>query len=142
MLDSFSTGDSDPSVITGTTIAGVFGEDGRLSGSAGCNNYFGSYTVTGTSLSISSPGSIKMNSPGRGIMPEESSCLVFLGKAAAISISRNWLSLVDANGTTLRLFTGKSGREIRNQVFFIMESGEYSLVIACARLNYFRAALP
>jgi heat shock protein HslJ len=106
-LDSFYTGDAVSSVITGTTITAVFGEDGRVTGSAGCNNYFGSYTVTGKSLSIGSTGSTKMNCPGRGIMLQESAYLTSLGKTATFTISGNRLSLADANGAKLLSFTGE-----------------------------------
>ena len=107
-LDSLYTGDAVSSVITGTTITAVFGEDGRVTGSAGCNNYFGSYTATGKSLLIGSTGSTKMNCPGRGIMLQEGSYLASLGKTASYTISGNRLSLADANGATLLSFTTES----------------------------------
>lgn len=107
-LDSLYTGDSVSSVITGTTITAVFGEDGRVTGSAGCNNYFASYTATGKSLSVSSTGSTKMNCPGQGIMLQEGSYLTSLGKTATFTISGNRLSLADANGATLLSFTKES----------------------------------
>ncbi|MFA5267693.1 MAG: META domain-containing protein [Methanoregula sp.] len=104
-LDSIYMGDAVSSVITGTTLTAIFSEDGRISGSAGCNNYFGSYTATGTSLSVSSIGSTKMNCPGRGIVLQESTYLISLGKTATFTISGNRLSLADANGATLLSFT-------------------------------------
>jgi heat shock protein HslJ len=108
MLDSVYSGDAVSSVISGTTITAVFGEDGRVTGSAGCNNYFGSYTVTGKSLSIGSTGSTKMNCPGQGIMLQENTYLTSLSKVATFTISGNRLSLADANGATLLSFTGDS----------------------------------
>ena len=107
-LDSLYTADAVSSVIAGTTITAVFGEDGRVSGSAGCNNYFGSYTVTGSSLSTSSIGSTKMYCQGTGIMQQENTYLASLGKTAGFTISGNRLSLADANGTTLLSFTKES----------------------------------
>lgn len=107
-LDSFYTGDAVSSVIAGSTLTAVFGGDGRVSGSAGCNNYFGSYTVTGSTLSISSVGSTKMNCPGRGIMLQENTYLTSISKTAAYSISGNRLYLKDANGATLLSFTRES----------------------------------
>ena len=107
-LDSVYTGDSVSSMITGTTISAVFGEDGRVTGSAGCNNYFGSYTVTGKSLSIGSTGSTKMNCPGQGIMLQEGSYLASLGKTATFTITGNRLILADASGATLLSFTEES----------------------------------
>ena len=107
-LDSLYTADAVSSVIAGTTITAVFGEDGRVSGSAGCNNYFGSYTVTGSSLSTSSIGSTKMNCPGTGIMQQENTYLASLGKTAGFTISGNRLSLTDLHGATLLTFTKES----------------------------------
>jgi heat shock protein HslJ len=107
-LDSLYTADAVSSVIAGTTITAVFGEDGRVSGSAGCNNYFGSYTVTGSSLPISSVGSTKMYCQGTGIMQQESTYLASLGRTAGFTINGNRLSLADANGTTLLSFTKES----------------------------------
>ncbi len=86
-LDSFYTGDAVSSVISGTTITAVFNEEGRVSGSAGCNHYFGTYTVTGKSLSISSIGSTRMNCSGRGVMLQESTYLASISKAASFTIS-------------------------------------------------------
>ena len=107
-LDSLYTADAVSSVVGGTTITAVFSEDGRVSGSAGCNNYFGSYTVTGSSLSTSSIGSTKMNCPGTGIMQQENTFLASLGRTAGFTISGNRLNLADANGTTLLTFTRES----------------------------------
>ena len=107
-LDSFYTGEAVSSVITGSSLTAVFSGDGRVSGSAGCNNYFGSYTVTGSTLSISSLGSTKMNYPGRGIVLQENTYLTSLGRTAAFTISGNRLYLKDANGATLLSFTRES----------------------------------
>ena len=104
-LDSLYTADAVSSVISGTTITAVFEGDGRVSGSAGCNNYFGSYTVTGSLLSIGSVGSTKMNCPGQGVMLQENTYLASLGRTAGFTITGNRLSLADANGNTLLSFT-------------------------------------
>ena len=104
-LDSIYSGDAVSSVTSGTTITAVFDSEGRVSGSAGCNQYFGSYTVTGSSLSISSLGSTKMNCPGQGIMLQENTFLTLLKKTAGFAISQNRLSLTGADGATLLSFT-------------------------------------
>jgi heat shock protein HslJ len=111
-LDSFHTADAVSSVIAGTTITAVFGEDGNVVGSAGCNRYFASYTVTGTSISISSAGSTKMYCTGPGIMQQESSYLASLSRTSTFTINGNRLSLADAKGTTLLSFT--SGTPVGN----------------------------
>ena len=104
-LDSVYSGDAVSSVIAGTTITAVFGEDGSITGSAGCNRYFASYNMTGTSLSIGSAGSTKMYCTSPGVMQQEMTYLASLSRAAAFTITGNRLSLADANGTTLLSFT-------------------------------------
>jgi len=104
-LDSFSTADAVSSVIAGTTITAVFGEDGSITGSAGCNRYFASYNATVTSLTVGAVSSTKMHCTGPGVMQQEMTYLASLSRAAAFSITGNRLSLADANGTTLLSFT-------------------------------------
>jgi len=76
-----------------------------VTGSAGCNNYFGSYTQSGSTLSIGPLGSTRMNCPGQGIMQQENTCLASLGRTAGFTISGNRLSLADMQGATLLTFT-------------------------------------
>ncbi len=59
-------GGSMPIIATNAQPTIIFNSDGTLSGNTGCNNYFGSYTLTGEttkfgqSISISDIGSTKM----------------------------------------------------------------------------------
>jgi heat shock protein HslJ len=110
-LDSFTTGDAVSSVLAGTSITAVFGAEGSVSGTAGCNRYFASYNVTGTSLSISSVGSTKMACGTPGLMQQESMFLTDFGKTKSFTIKGDRLSLADAKGTTLLSFA-KSGMPV------------------------------
>jgi len=103
-LSSFHSADAVSSVIAGTTITAVFGDDGRVSGSGGCNRYFASYNITGTSLSISSVGSTKMYCGAEGVMQQESTYLASLSKAMTFTIKGNQLSLADVKGSTILSF--------------------------------------
>jgi len=40
------------STVPGTQVSMMFGEDGTVSGSGGCNNFSGSYTLSGSSISF------------------------------------------------------------------------------------------
>ena len=51
-LVSFGTAGAETNVIAGTTVNVKFGEDGRASGSTGCNSYSGTYQVRGDSITI------------------------------------------------------------------------------------------
>jgi heat shock protein HslJ len=107
-LDSFYTADAVSSVIAGTTITAVFDKDGSVTGSAGCNRYFASYTVTGTSMSIGSAGSTKMYCTSPGVGQQESTYLASLGRAATFVITGDRLVLADPKGATLLSFTKES----------------------------------
>lgn len=103
-LESFHSADSVSSVIAGTTLTAVFSEDGRVSGSAGCNSYFAHYTSTGTSLAISGIGSTKMYCGAPGVMEQESTYLSRLGQVTSFTIEGNHLSVSDAKGIPLLSF--------------------------------------
>jgi len=103
-LESFHTADAVSSVITGTTITAVFGDDERVSGSAGCNRYFATYNLTGTSLSIGPAGSTKMYCGEPGVMQQESTYLSRLSQAKTFAIKGNRLSVADTQGTVLLSF--------------------------------------
>jgi heat shock protein HslJ len=107
-LDSFYTADAVSSVIAGTSITAVFDKDGKVTGSAGCNRYFASYTITGTSMSIGSAGSTAMYCTSPGVGQQESTYLASLGRAATFTITGNRLNLADTKGTTLLSFTKES----------------------------------
>jgi heat shock protein HslJ len=103
-LSSFHSADAVSSVIAGTTITAIFGDDGRVGGSGGCNRYFASYNVTGTSLSISSVGSTKLYCGSEGVMQQESTYFASLSKAMTFTIKGNQLSMADAKGSTILSF--------------------------------------
>jgi len=103
-LESFHTADAVSSVLAGTTITAVFGADGSVSGSAGCNRYFASYNVTGTSLSISSVGSTKMACSAPGVMQQEGTYLTLISQAKTVTIKGDRLGLADAKGAAILSF--------------------------------------
>jgi heat shock protein HslJ len=101
ILESFHTADAVSSVLTGTSITAVFGPDGTVSGSAGCNRYFASYTMTETSLSIGTAGSTKMACGTPGMMQQESTYLSLLSQTKTYTIRGDQLILADAKGTPI-----------------------------------------
>lgn len=92
-------------IIEGTEINAVFGEDGTLSGSGGCNNYVTSYTVDGDQLSIGLVASTMMfcESP-EGIMEQEAAYFAALETVASYSIMNGVLDLRTADGAMAALF--------------------------------------
>jgi heat shock protein HslJ len=91
-------------VLNGTTVTLVFGDDGRITGTAGCNHYFASYTVSGTGITIGQAGSTEMYCMTPGVMEQESTYLSLLGQATAVTVNDDRLTLSDAKGTPVLLF--------------------------------------
>lgn len=93
------------SVLGGTAITAVFGEDGRVSGSAGCNNYFASYEIDAASISIGPAASTrKMCAQPEGIMEQESAYLAALETAATYQIQGDSLELRAVDGALVASF--------------------------------------
>lgn len=91
-------------VMNGTQITAHFGTDGIVSGSSGCNRYFATYTLKEYALSITAPGSTKMNCPASGIMMQETQYLSDLGAASAIRIHEQDLNVYDTAGKMILVF--------------------------------------
>lgn len=69
-----------PIIETNPTL--VFGDDGTVSGSAGCNTYSGAYSINGESISIGTLATTRrMCIEPEGIMEQELSFLTYLEKA-------------------------------------------------------------
>jgi heat shock protein HslJ len=103
-LESVHTGNAVSSGITGTTITAVFGDDKRISGSAGCNRYTARYNVTSTSLSISGTGVTKMMCDIPGIMNQESAYINLLTTTRIYTIEGDQLALFDESGVRILTF--------------------------------------
>ena len=81
-------------------------EDGRVTGSGGCNRLTGGYTLSGDSLRFSGVASTRMACM-RG-METESSFLAALDHVRSWRISNRQLELLDEDGKTLLRFTAQS----------------------------------
>lgn len=87
------------SVLAGTTLTIEFGQDGNVSGNAGCNTYSGPYTLTGNQIKIGPLGStMKACSDPAGIMDQESQFLMALQSTATYQIEGMVLELRTSNG--------------------------------------------
>lgn len=93
-------------VIEGSGITARFDPaGGRMTGQAGCNGYSALYTTVGSSLSIAQVTSTKMACGQPGIMEQESAFLSGLGKVSSFRISGPVLTLFDAGGRAILVFT-------------------------------------
>jgi heat shock protein HslJ len=93
------------SALAGTEVTALFGVDGNLTGSAGCNNYRSSYQVEGNNITIGPAATILMScSEPEGIMEQESDYLAALESASSYRIERQQLMLFFANESTAAIF--------------------------------------
>jgi heat shock protein HslJ len=92
------------SVAAGTELTANFSADGRLSGSAGCNNYTAGYTTDGNKISIG-PAATTMMACEQAVMDQEQQYLAALATAAVYRIDGNKLELRTADGALAATFT-------------------------------------
>jgi heat shock protein HslJ len=91
-------------VITGSEVTVRFSPDGRVSGSAGCNLYFSTYTTNDYTITLSGESVTKMYCQEPGIMNQELAFLVDLSKASSFRVSGSSLKFYDDAGKTLLVF--------------------------------------
>ena len=93
--------------LTTEKITLVFGEDGKVSGNAGCNNFNGGYEVDGDKLTVGPLATTrKMCAEPEGVMETESIFLENLSAAASYAIQDDeTLVIFDSEGTKLLVFT-------------------------------------
>jgi heat shock protein HslJ len=91
------------SVVSGTSVTLVFDDEG-VSGSAGCNRYFGSYTVHGNTISVGAIGSTKMHCGEAGVMDQEQRYIATLAEIVSFGIDSDRLTLFDEQGNVRLVF--------------------------------------
>jgi heat shock protein HslJ len=96
------------SLVPGTAITAQFTAAGAVSGSAGCNQYAGTYTVSGNTIKVSSPLASTMMACPQEVMDQESAYLKALGEAKTYAVRGDQLTLADANKTTVATYGAQS----------------------------------
>ena len=93
-------------VLSGTIITLDFGDDGRITGNSGCNNYDAPYEVKGMAITIGQPWKTLMwcDFTAGDVMKQEGTFLTLLSKVKNFAIEGNQLRLSDANGVTILSF--------------------------------------
>ena len=87
------------SVLAGTALTMVFGNDGKLSGSAGCNTFNAGFRAEGSALSITSPVATRMMcAQPEGRMAQETQFLAALASATEARREGDRLELRTASG--------------------------------------------
>ena len=70
----------DKELVPGSSITAQFTSDGKVGGSAGCNQYSGTYKTSGDNIQISSPLASTMMACAQELMDQESAYLKALGE--------------------------------------------------------------
>jgi heat shock protein HslJ len=91
-------------LVPGSGITTQFTSDGKISGSAGCNQYSGTYTISGTSMQISSTLSSTRMACAQEIMDQETAYLKALGEVKMYTVSETELLLSDANNKSILVY--------------------------------------
>jgi heat shock protein HslJ len=86
------------SVIADSTVTAVFGDDGGVAGSGGCNNYSGTYTVNASALSFGPLVSTKKACAVAEVSQQEANYFAALGKVSQFAFKGDHLQLRDAAG--------------------------------------------
>jgi heat shock protein HslJ len=90
--------------LTGKAPSAEFSAD-QISGSAGCNHYFGRYAISGSEITITDVARTEMYCmEPEGVMDQEEAFLAVLASAAGYRLSRARLELLDATGDVILAF--------------------------------------
>jgi putative lipoprotein len=93
---------AEPGVTSSLQVAA----DGKVSGNAGCNGYFGSVIIDGAAMSFGNLGSTKIACP-EPAMSQEDRLLGALDSTRGYRLQDGTLLLLDGGGATLVRFRGE-----------------------------------
>jgi len=81
----------------GTSLTMVFAEDGRVSGSGGCNQYTATWTRDGSTLRFSPAASTRRMCPGEGVMEQEQAFFTAMQSVATMRLEGEQLEMRTAD---------------------------------------------
>jgi len=110
-LVSFGPAGSEASLVAGTTVTLKFGEDGRASGSTGCNSYSGTYHVRGDSILFGRLISTKRACLDQNANQQEQRFLSALESANRFRLSSNRLTIMSERGRNVLNFVNGADSE-------------------------------
>ena len=113
-LVSLGSAGAETDVITGTTVTIKFGEDGRVSGSTGCNSYGGTYEVHGDNITFSRIVSTRRACLDQNANEQEHRFLSTLETASRFRLSSNRLTILSDRGRSVLNFVDNSTPEPGN----------------------------
>jgi heat shock protein HslJ len=96
------------STVIETKLTANFGTDGKLSGSAGCNNYMASYEVSGKSIKIGAIAATRKMCIKADVMEQEQQFLKALETVATYQFDGNRLELRTATNALAVMLTANT----------------------------------
>ena len=105
-VTAFRRKDAVESPVENTWLTAVFGEDGVLAGSTGCNDYEAPFTLAGRDLRISKP-TVDSNTceEPKGIMRQQREYLAALPRTRSFERNGSTLTLLAGDGTIVATYT-------------------------------------
>jgi heat shock protein HslJ len=91
-------------LLPDTAITAEFGEDGKVSGSSGCNNYNTTYEVSGNKITFGEQTAMTMMACPDPVMEQERAYLETLSIAATFEVVEDELILYDTDGSAIARF--------------------------------------
>ena len=113
-LVSLGPANGDASLVAGTTVTLKFGEDGRASGSTGCNAYSGTYQVRGDTLSFGRLISTRRACLDQNANQQESRFISALESANRFRLASNRLTIFSDRNRTVLNFTNNQESDPEN----------------------------
>ena len=99
-VTGINTGNAVNSPVLGSKVTATFGEDGRVTGTAGCNSYTGGYTLDGDALAVDpSPRRAWPATRRDGVMEQETAFLQALERSTTVEAAATGFTLRDAGGS-------------------------------------------
>jgi heat shock protein HslJ len=95
-------------LVAGTNISAQFTSDGIVSGSAGCNQYTGKYTVSGGNIAFDPSITTTMMACLQPVMEQESAYLKMLAKAKTYTVNGDELTFTGADKRTLATYKAET----------------------------------
>ena len=110
-LVSFGPAGGEVSLVAGTTVTLKFGEDGRASGSTGCNSFGGTYQVRGDTISFGRLVSTRRACLDQNANQQEQRFLAALESASRFRLTSNRLTIMSDRGRTVLNFANNESSD-------------------------------
>ena len=110
-LVSLGPSGAEADVVPGTTVTLKFGEDGRASGSTGCNSYGGTYEIRGDRVTFGRLISTRRACLDQNANQQEQRFLAALEAANRFRLSSDRLTILSDRGRNVLNFVGTSTSE-------------------------------